>query len=171
MIDECTDEVCPERLGGPHTLLYCGERRCAWRPTDERDPRCSKRRYQDSEFCLAHQELWVNEGLGLGPEAPTVTHANGAKESHVPYAFTSVDPLALLRMAQIQQQGDRKYGPDNWRRIDSESHINHALAHLFAYLAGDESDDHLGHAAVRITFALATTLRPDFHGKDARDDG
>lgn len=106
---------------------------------------------------------------GMGPDAPTIIAANGAKQSHAPYAFTSIDPLALLRVALIQQQGDSKYGPDNWRRLPERDHINHALAHLFAHLAGDTSDDHLGHAAVRTLFALAVNLRPDFHGEDQRD--
>lgn len=102
---------------------------------------------------------------GLGPDAPTVTYESGAKESHAPYSFTSIDPLALLQVAQIQRGGDDKYGKDNWRLLPVETHINHALSHLFGYLAGDSSDDHLGHAAVRTLFALACALRPDYHGQ------
>ena len=101
---------------------------------------------------------------GLGPEAPTVTHQSGAKESHAPYAFTSIDPVALFRVAQIQRGGDDKYGRDNWRALPVDTHLNHALSHIFAYLAGDETDDHLGHAAVRALFALSGHLRPNYHG-------
>ena len=39
------------------------------------------------------------------------------------------------------------------KRIPAEEHINHAVQHLFAYLAGDESDDHLSHAILRAMFA------------------
>lgn len=113
-----------------------------------------------------------NEGaakvLGIGPNAPIVIAADGAKQSHTPYAFTSIDPLALFRIAEIQKGGDEKYGPDNWRRLPVEDHINHALAHIFGHQAGDRSDDHLGHAATRLLFALAVDLRPDFHGKGAQ---
>ena len=35
----------------------------------------------------------------------------------------------------------------------SEEHVNHAVQHLFAYLAGGESDDHLDHAILRAMFA------------------
>lgn len=104
---------------------------------------------------------------GMSPDAPTTTHANGAKESDAPYAFTSVDGMALHRVAQIQHQGDQKYGVDNWRGISEDDHLNHALAHVFAHLAGDRTDDHIGHAAVRMLFALAVHIRPGYAGKDA----
>jgi hypothetical protein len=104
---------------------------------------------------------------GMSPDASTVTHENGAKESHAPYAFTSIDGMALHRVAQIQHQGDQKYGVDNWRGISEDDHLNHALAHVFAHLAGDRSDDHIGHAAVRMLFALAVHIRPGYAGKDA----
>lgn len=160
---------------------YCGEHRCAWNAQSAETVRCPERRYYDSEYCEAHGQLALvlndtphnvfkgdGRNLGLGPDAPTVTEANGAKQSHAPYAFTSIDPLALFRVAEIQKGGDEKYGPDNWRRLPVEDHINHALAHIFGHQAGDQSDDHLAHAATRLLFALAVHLRPDFHGKDAQ---
>ena len=41
----------------------------------------------------------------------------------------------------------------NYKRIPAEEHVNHAVQHLFAYLAGDESDDHLSHAILCAMFA------------------
>jgi hypothetical protein len=62
--------------------------------------------------------------------------------------------VAFLAVAEVLDGGARKYGPDNWRRIDVREHLNHCITHLFAYLAGDGSDDHLEHAACRAMMAL-----------------
>ena len=63
----------------------------------------------------------------------------------------------MFAAATVAQYGAEKYGEDfyhrNYTKIPAEEHINHAIAHLYAFLAGDESDDHLGHAIVRAMFA------------------
>jgi hypothetical protein len=43
--------------------------------------------------------------------------------------------------------------------IPGEEHINHAIVHLFASLAGDKSDDHIAHAVVRCLFAYDVNER------------
>ena len=58
-------------------------------------------------------------------------------------------------------EGAVKYGDNNWRKIPIADHINHALTHQMAYLAGDTSDDHLAHAACRALFALDLLLSAD----------
>jgi hypothetical protein len=52
--------------------------------------------------------------------------------------------------------GARKRSANNWRKVDMEDHIDHALQHIFAYLAGDKQDDHLGHAFCRLAMAVET---------------
>lgn len=95
---------------------------------------------------------------GVGPDAPTVTNEAGAKQSHSPYRMDLIDAKALLKIAQVHKQGGDKYGDTNWRGIPVNDHINHALVHIYAHLAGDTSDDHLSHAATRMIFALAQEL-------------
>ena len=60
----------------------------------------------------------------------------------------------------MAQYGAEKYGETrlqrNYTKIPADEHINHAIQHLYAYLAGDTSDDHLGHALVRTMFAFET---------------
>jgi hypothetical protein len=63
---------------------------------------------------------------------------------------------AVLEIAATLAPAAIKYGEDNWRRIPRKDHVNHALAHIFAHLAGDDTDDHLNHAACRILFAMET---------------
>lgn len=96
---------------------------------------------------------------GVGPDAPTETNERGASQSQVEYHFDSIDARALLELARVHAQGDTKYGRDNWRGIAERDHINHALIHLYAYLAGDTQDDHLAHALCRTEMALAIRLQ------------
>lgn len=95
---------------------------------------------------------------GVGPDTPTVTNERGASQSAIPYAFATMPHRALLSLGQLQAQGDAKYGPFNWINISVDDHINHAITHLFAYLAGDRSDQHLQHAAWRALAAHETEL-------------
>jgi hypothetical protein len=67
---------------------------------------------------------------------------------------------AVLKCAEIYHEGAENYGAENWRYIDANEHINHALMHIFAYLAKDTQDEHLSHAVCRLLFALETPLRP-----------
>ena len=39
--------------------------------------------------------------------------------------------------------------------------MNHAVQHLYAYLAGDTSDDHLAHAILRAMFAFEVDHEQD----------
>lgn len=96
--------------------------------------------------------------VGVGPDAPIVTNEVGAKQSHSPYRMDLIDAKALLKIAQVHKQGGDKYGDTNWRGISVNDHINHALVHVYAYLAGDTSDEHISHAATRLIFALALEL-------------
>lgn len=93
---------------------------------------------------------------GVGPDAPTVTNDAGGKQSAVPYRCDLLPPRALLDVAAVLKGGADRYGDDNWRAIGRRDHLNHALTHVYAYLAGDRSDDHLSHAACRLLFAMET---------------
>lgn len=96
---------------------------------------------------------------GVGPDAATETNEHGASQSTALYAFTSLDPHALFRVAGTAAAGDQKYGVDNWRGISERDHVNHALTHIYAHLAGDQTDDHLAHAACRMLMALAVQIQ------------
>ena len=95
---------------------------------------------------------------GVGPEAPVVTNAAGGRQSLHRWRFDLIDAHALFVLGRILDYGARKYGANNWRRIPVEDHINAAVMHFYAYLAGDRQDDHLGHALARATFALGVAL-------------
>jgi hypothetical protein len=107
------------------------------------------------------EEIYEKLVSGVGADAPIVTNEKGGKQSKVLYRVDLFPPLALLDVSKVLEEGARKYAPDNWRNIDCNDHLNHALIHIFAYLAKDKQDDHLSHAACRIMMALEMKLVED----------
>lgn len=93
---------------------------------------------------------------GMGEDAPIEVSAGGGKQSTLPYHLDLIPPEAMFRMGGILKAGAAKYGRDNWREVPHRDHVNHALCHLYAYLAGGEQGDHLGNALCRLAFAVAT---------------
>lgn len=92
---------------------------------------------------------------GLGKNAEIEENERGGRQSKLPYDFTLIDSDALFTLANVLYEGSKKYEIDNWRRIPTEPHLNHALAHIYAYLEGNTDDNHLGHAFCRLMMALA----------------
>jgi len=104
-------------------------------------------------------ELGSSKITGVGPDAETVTNEQGGKQSKVLYAFDALDPKAMFAMCKVLHEGRQKYGDDeNWRKISAREHINHAIIHFMAYLAGDTSDEHLSHAMCRAMMATAVDM-------------
>lgn len=102
----------------------------------------------------------------VGPNAPVETNALGAKQSRSPFALDVV-PRALIEVGRVFYRGEAKYergpqlvGAENWRGITARMHVRHAVNHVFAWLAGDRSDDHLEHAAARLLMAIEKEHEP-----------
>ena len=95
--------------------------------------------------------------FGVEPDAPVITNQNGGKQSNTPSGFHLLPASALFDAAQVAKYGADKYGETfeqrNYTKIDTIEHLNHAVQHIYAILAGDKQDDHLGHAIVRMMFA------------------
>jgi hypothetical protein len=113
--------------------------------------------------------------FGVEPDAPVTVNKNGGKQSETPYGFHLIPPSAIFDAAKVLKYGAEKYGETfgdrNYTKIDSVDHLNHALQHIYAHLAGDTQDDHLGHALVRLMFAYDMNVRENapeevtyFHG-------
>ena len=83
-----------------------------------------------------------------------VTNEKGGKGSRVHGRYDLIDGKALERLAQVLEEGARKYAPGNWKLVEQHEHINHALAHLCKCEQGDTTEDHLGHAFCRLMMAI-----------------
>jgi hypothetical protein len=87
----------------------------------------------------------------------TTTNEWGGVQHHTPARFDLLPPEAIAQMSLVLGQGAEKYGGENWRLISEQDHINHALQHLFSWLATGDLED-LTHALCRVAFCteLAT---------------
>lgn len=68
-----------------------------------------------------------------------------------------IDPNFLLDMATVLEHGNKKYGIQNWTKVEDYSHVSCVDAifrHLLSYISGDYDDyesgkSHLVHVAAR----------------------
>lgn len=100
---------------------------------------------------------------GVSPDAPVTTNECGGKQSCTPYGFHLLPASAMFDAAAVAKYGADKYGETfdnrNYTKLSTVEHLNHALQHIYAFLAGDAQDDHLGHAIVRLMFAYDVNER------------
>lgn len=69
--------------------------------------------------------------------------------------YDLITPIGLRRVAQTYHEGSKKYDDFNWEKgMPISDMLNHAIPHIYAYLAGDRSEDHLAHAAWNLLAAL-----------------
>lgn len=76
-----------------------------------------------------------------------------------PYRFDLIDPNALLRLARVMHDGITSHpGPDTWRKLDVEFHLNRAVTHIQLYRSGNREIDHLAHAFTRLMMAIGVEV-------------
>lgn len=87
----------------------------------------------------------------------------GGKGSFTGTRMDLIPAKALLEVGKVMFEGAKKYSRDNWRTVDSDSHINHAIRHVYKYfdmcmsvrdIPKAEMDEELAHAATRLLMAL-----------------
>lgn len=61
-------------------------------------------------------------------------------------------PAAIARLDEVLTTNAGK--GDRWRRQPVDHHVRRAARHLRRWRRGDRAEDHLGHAFVRIAFAI-----------------
>jgi hypothetical protein len=69
--------------------------------------------------------------------------------------YDLVSPIGLEAVARTCAEGAAKYGDWNWEKgMPVHDLLNHALRHIYRYLAGDRSEPHLPHAAWGLLAAI-----------------
>jgi hypothetical protein len=72
-----------------------------------------------------------------------------------PLRYDLISIPAMRRWARTMGEGATKYADRNWEKgIPASNLVNHLLAHVYAWLDGDHTEDHLGHAMFNLA-ALA----------------
>lgn len=85
------------------------------------------------------------------------TFASGAKRSKEMPRFDLLSRDLLERTAATWKEGADKYGEYNWQKggPDFVKDIpNHIINHIFAYVAGDTSEDHLSHIVCNVQMLM-----------------
>jgi hypothetical protein len=89
----------------------------------------------------------------MNAESPLTQFSTGAVRSSDAdgVRFDLITPIGLRRLAATCAEGAKKYGERNWLHgIPASQMLNHAIRHVYLYLEGDVSEDHLAHAAWNI---------------------
>jgi hypothetical protein len=64
--------------------------------------------------------------------------------------YIKLAKIAYDTVLQTMIEGERVHGADEWKNTSIGEHFRHADRHLFKYLQGDTSEDHIAHAQARL---------------------
>ena len=86
------------------------------------------------------------------------------------FRYDLITPIGLAAVARACKEGADKYSDFNWERgMPVHDLLNHAIRHIYLYLGGDRSEEHLGHAAWGLLAAIhSDELWPDLNAGTLR---
>ena len=87
--------------------------------------------------------------------------------------YDLISPIGLRAVAEACAEGALKYSDYNWEKgMPASDMINHALRHVYEFLEGDRSEDHLGHAAWNLMGAIhSLQVWPELNDGKFRGEG
>jgi hypothetical protein len=108
-------------------------------------------------------------------DGETVSFASGAVRSSdaEETRYDLLSPIALEAWAKTYAEGAAKYGDYNWEKgMPAHDLLNHAIRHIYKFLGGDRSEDHLPHAMWGVAAAIhSLALWPDLNNGTLRRPG
>lgn len=108
-------------------------------------------------------------------EGANVRYGTGAVRSSDAEAtrYDLISPIGLEAVARACAEGAAKYDDYNWERgMPVGDLLNHAIRHVYRYLAGDREEDHLGHAAWGLIAAIhSEAMWPELNDGTLRGPG
>jgi len=97
---------------------------------------------------LKDEEILKSGGTQFNTGAVRSADASGVM-------YQLISPIGLRRIAETYKEGFDKYGSYNWERgMPIGDILNHGIRHIYEYLSGDRSEDHLAHAAWNLIAAM-----------------
>jgi hypothetical protein len=93
----------------------------------------------------------------MNSEEPRHKYETGAERSADcdDVRYDLITPIGLRALAKTYAEGATKFGAHNWENgMPATDMLNHAISHVFSFLGGDRTEDHLGHAAWNILGAI-----------------
>jgi len=126
---------------------------------EKHDPQQTVARIGDDRVyfhCPEHGELFAKLSCIEELSDDIEVTPTGGKHTRLDERTDLLPHRAILELsANPLPQGEKKYGRDNWRKIDQRGHLNHAIVHVFKYLIDGKRED-LRNAACRLLFAMET---------------
>jgi hypothetical protein len=120
------------------------------------------------------RELRMREKM-KATDGATVRFSTGAVRSSDAEAtrYDLISPIGLEAVARTCAEGAAKYSDYNWEAgMPVHDLLNHALRHIYRYLSGDRSEDHLPHAAWGLLAAIhSEQLWPELNDGTLRGPG
>lgn len=146
----------------------------------ERERMLEANRTVEADTPDAVEDAWARyRQRAAAPEKPaegtTAKFGTGAVRSDTfeEFRYDLISPIGLREVARTCAEGAAKYSDYNWERgMPVHDLLNHALAHVYQFLAGDRGEPHLAHAAWNLLAAIhSDELWPSLNDGTLRGPG